>query len=289
MRLRRAKEIAFIIAGTAIAGAGINAFNIANDLAEGGVTGLAILLKFLLDWDPGLMSFAMNLPLLAVGFWVLGTRTLIYTIIGTTALSGFLSLFGWLRYPVDDPLIAALLAGVSVGLGLGIVFRYGGTTGGSDIIARILKKRLGIRIGRTMFAADILVIGAAFVYLDVKQAVYTLVAVFVGAKVIDLVQEAGYSMRKVMIISESYERIAQHILEAMNRGVTLVPARGAYTGQPKTVIYTLVSRSESVRMKRFILDLDPGAFVSISDAGEVLGEGFTLDVDKMPLPGRADD
>jgi uncharacterized membrane-anchored protein YitT (DUF2179 family) len=276
MKHLRIADFAAIGLGAAVTGLGINAFNIANRLAEGGVTGVSILLKLSLGFDPGLTTLLMNLPLLAVGWRIFGGRALILTIYGTLCLSAALSAFTWVRYPIGDPLVAALLAGCTAGTGLGSVFRFGGTTGGVDIIARILRKYRGWRMGRTIFATDMLVVGASLLYLDTKQAVYTLVAVFVGARVIDLVQEAGYSMRAAIIISDQFEQIAARIMAEMERGVTFLEGSGAYTGKPRSVLFVVVSRAEAVRLKNLVLTSDPRAFFSIFDAGEVTGEGFRV-------------
>jgi len=283
MRKVKVVDLLAIALGTAIMGFGINAFNIANNLAEGGVTGVSILLKLAMNWDPGLVSLLVNLPLLVIGWRILGIRSLLYTIWGTGCLSLFLWLFGRFRYPLDDLLLAALAAGVAVGVGLGIVFRFGGTTGGVDIIARILKKRLGFKLGRTMLVADVLVIGISLIYLSLPQAMYTVVAVFVGSRIIDLVQEAAYSARTLTVISDHSNVIARRIMEELGRGVTILKGSGAYTGADKAVLYTVVGRSEIVRAKRLILDADPAAFIAIGVVNEVLGEGFTLDSDKQPF------
>jgi uncharacterized membrane-anchored protein YitT (DUF2179 family) len=283
--MRRVKivELVAITMGTAVMALGINAFNIANNLAEGGVTGVAILLKLSMDWDPGLTSMIVNLPLLVLGWRVLGVRSLVYTIWGTACLSLFLWLGGRFRFPLDDLLLAALAAGVAVGAGLGIVFRFGGTTGGVDIIARVLQKRFGWKVGRTMFFADVCVIGASLLFLRLEQAMYTVVAVFVGTRIIDLVQDAAYSARAMTIVSGRADEIARRIMEDLGRGVTRLRGQGAYTGTERTVLLAVVGRSELTRAKRLVLAADPAAFISIGVASEVLGEGFTLDGDKRPL------
>ncbi len=273
-------NVAAIVVGSAIVGFGVNYLNIANDLAEGGVTGIAVLAKFLFDWDPGITSFILNVPLLILGWKVLGKYSLAYTVWGTVCLSFFLWFFGAYRFPMDDPLLAALFAGVSVGVGLGIIFRFGGTTGGVDIVARVLHKYFGWKIGRTMFVADILVIGLSLIYLSVVQAMYTVVAVFVGTRIIDFVQEAAYSARSATIVSTEHEAVADRILKGMNRGVTVINGKGAYTGQERTLLYVVVGRSEIVRLKNLVLDVDPAAFISIGVANEVLGHGFTLNKSK---------
>jgi len=277
------KNIIAIVIGSAIMGFGINYFNIANQLAEGGVTGITLLLKYIFNWDPGLVNLIINIPLLVLGWKVLGRVSLIYTIIGTLSLSLFLTLFGHFRLPLDDSLLAALYAGVSLGIGLGIVFRFGGTTGGMDIIARILSKYKGWSIGRVMFLADILVIGISLIYLNLTGAMYTLVAVFIGSRVIDFVQEGAYAAKAVMIISDQNEEVAKRITTEMERGATLLNGRGAWTKNQKDVLYCVVSRHEMIRLKSLVHEIDPYAFVIVNDVHEVLGEGFTLDENKKPL------
>ncbi|WP_126427252.1 YitT family protein [Brevibacillus marinus] len=284
MRLRL-KSVAAIILGTAIMGFGINAFNIPNNLAEGGITGISIIIKLLLPQvDQGVVYFALNIPLFIIGWKVLGRTAFAYTIIGTISLSAFLSLFGTLLTPtpLDDTLLASLYAGVTVGAGLGIIFRYGGTTGGVDIIARLLNKIAGISMGRTLFVADMLVIGASLVYLSLESAMYTLVAVFLAARVIDFVQEGAYAAKALTIISDKTADITKQILE-LGRGVTVLSGKGAYSGGNKEVVYCVVSRNEVVRMKNIVKEIDPHAFVVVNDVHEVLGEGFTFDENREPL------
>lgn len=257
-------------------GFGVNAFNLGNNLAEGGVTGIAILLKLGLDWDPGIVSLVINIPLFFIGAKILGRAAMSYTIFGTVCLSVFLWLFGKYRYPMDDLLLASLFAGVGVGVGLGIIFRYGGTTGGVDIVARIIHKYLGWKMGRTMLIADAVVLAVSLIYLSVQQVMYTLVAVFVGSRIIDFVQEAAYSARAVLIVSDKSCDIAHDITREMERGATLLRGTGAYTDEDKTIVYVVVARSELMKLKALIAERDPHAFISVSETSEVLGEGFSV-------------
>jgi uncharacterized membrane-anchored protein YitT (DUF2179 family) len=275
MKKFKLANFAAIALGALIAGLGLNAFNIANRLAEGGVTGASILLKLSLGWDPGLVTLLVNLPLLALSWHILGGQALILTVFGTLCFSAALSAFSWVRYPIDDPLVAALLAGCVAGTGFGIVFRFGGTTGGVDIIARLMRRYRGWRIGRIIFVSDVLVIGASLIFLDTRQAVYTLVALFVGARIIDLLQEAGYSTRAAIIISDQHEQIASGIMAELDRGVTLLEGSGAFTGKPSRILYVVVNGSEAVRLRNLVLSSDQRAFFSIFDAGEVTGQGFS--------------
>jgi uncharacterized membrane-anchored protein YitT (DUF2179 family) len=280
----RLKSIFAIIVGTAIMGFGINAFNIPNHLAEGGITGISIIIKLLMPvLDQGMVYFILNVPLFILGWKVLGRTAFIYTIIGTSSLSLFLSLFANVfPLPLSDKLLASLYAGVTVGAGLGIIFRYGGTTGGVDIIARLLQKYMGISMGKTLFFGDMLVIGASLIYLSIESAMYTLVAVFIAARVIDFFQDGAYAGKALTIISDHAQEIARKILE-VGRGVTILSGRGAYSGSAKEVVYVVVSRNEIMRFKSIVQEVDPHAFVVVNDVHEVLGEGFTFDENKQPL------
>lgn len=269
------KPIIAIIVGSAIMGFGVNCFNISNGLTEGGITGITILLKLLFNWDPGLVNLLINIPLMFLGWKTLGRTAFIYMIVGTVSLSVFLSVFEIFSLPLHDPLLASLYAGVSVGIGLGIVFRFGGATDGIDIIAHLLNKYMGLSIGRTMFFSDLIVVAISLIYLDLTRAMYTLVAVFIGAKVIDYVQEAAYKAKAVMIISNATAEISKKITMEMERGVTILNGKGGYTGESKEVLYCVVNRNEIGRLKLLVQGTDPYAFVSVNDVYEVLGKGFT--------------
>ncbi len=281
---RHLRNIFAITAGAAIMGFGINSFNIANGLAEGGITGITLLLKYVLGINPAFSNLALNIPLFILGWKILGRIAFLYTVYGTVALSFFLYLFQNFQLVLEnDVLLASLYAGVAVGLGLGIIFRYGGTTGGVDIIARLFQKYMGWSIGRTMFFADMIVIILSLYYLHHEKAMYTLVAVFIGARVIDFVQSGSYAAKAAMIISDEAPTISRVIMEKMGRGATLLKGKGGYTGSEKEVLYCVVNRREIVRLKNLIHQLDPYAFVIVNDVHEVLGEGFTLDEKKRPL------
>ncbi|KUP06629.1 membrane protein [Bacillus coahuilensis p1.1.43] len=281
------KNVLYILIGSAIFSFGIVNFNIKNDLAEGGFTGITLLLLNTIGLDPAISNLALNIPVFLIGWKLLGRKAFLYTIIGTVSVSVYLYIFQ--RYSTDinlegDLFLAALFAGLFIGVGLGIIFRYGGTTGGVDIIARLAHKYLGWSMGKTMFLFDAFVITASFItYLDIKEAMYTLVAVFVGARVIDFMQEGAYAARGAMIISEHHEEIAAKVTELMDRGVTILKGQGYFSKENKEVLYCVVGKNEIVRLKNIINDIDPHAFVSVTFVHDVLGEGFTLDEHKNPI------
>lgn len=280
------KNILFILLGAAIFSFGIVHFNMQNNLSEGGFTGITLLLYFLFQWDPSYVNLILNIPVFFVGWKLLGRSVFSYTVIGTVSVSVFLWVFQ--RYQINMPLthdmtLAALFAGGAIGVGLGIIFRFGGTTGGVDIIARLCHKYFGWSMGKTMFTFDAAVITLSLIYLNYREAMYTLVAVFIASRVIDFMQEGAYSARGAMIISSKNEEISRKILQEMDRGVTVLRGYGSYTKEEREVLYCVVAKNEIVRLKNVIMEVDPHAFVSVSIVHDVVGEGFTLDENKNPI------
>ncbi|WP_057914382.1 YitT family protein [Peribacillus muralis] len=281
------KNTLFILFGAAIFAFGLVHFNMQNNLAEGGFTGLTLIIYQLVGINPSYSNLILNIPLFLIGWKYLGRTSFLYTLIGTVGLSVWLWVFEKYQINIDlgnDLMLVALFAGVFVGVGLGIIFRYGGTTGGVDIIARFAHRYLGMGMGRTMFIFDAVVIGLSILtYLDYRQAMYTLVAVFIGARVIDFMQEGAYAARGAMIISEKNKEIAEKIMKDMERGVTVLRGYGSFTRNDREVLYCVVAKNELVRLKNAITSVDPHAFVSVSEVHDVLGEGFTLDENKNPI------
>ncbi|MGN7386610.1 YitT family protein [Sporosarcina sp. SAFN-015] len=281
------KNVFFIILGAAIFSFGLVHFNIQHELAEGGFTGITLILLFAFNWDPAIMNLVLNIPMFIIGWKLLGRKVFIYTIIGTVAVSVFLKVFMKYQFNIHlegDMFLVALFAGVFIGIGLGIIFRYGGTTGGVDIIARLAHKYIGWSMGKTMFMFDAFVILLSWaVYLDHRSMMYTLVALFVGARVIDFVQEGAYAAKGAFIISEAQDKIASKITMEMDRGVTVFKGYGHFTKSDREILYCVVGRNEMMRLKNIVTSIDPHAFVSVSDVHDVLGEGFTLDDQKQPL------
>lgn len=281
------QNIIGILIGSAIFSFGFVHFNMQNQLGEGGFSGITLILYFTLNWDPALMNLLLNIPMFIIGWRLLGKKSFIYTIIGTVSVSVFLKIFQIYEVNMnlqDDLFLVSLFAGVFVGIGLGIVFRFGGTTGGVDILARLANKYLGWSMGKTMFGFDFFVIIISWMtFLDARSMMYTLVAVYVGGRVIDLVQEGAYSAKGAFIISVKSDEIANLITNNMDRGVTVFDGHGHFTKEHRDVLYCVIGRNELVRLKNIVHGIDPHAFVSIMDVRDVTGEGFTLDDKKQPI------
>lgn len=274
------KDLLFIALGASIYAFSLDAINIKNQLADGGISGVTLLLRYWFKINPGISTLVLNIPLIIIGYKYMGRRMLILNIWGTSCLSFFLNF--WLHTPFihqinldHDLFLAGLLTGLLSGLGIGIVFKFGGTTGGTDIIARILELKLGIPIGKTLLGLDVLVLGISLSYLDTKHMLYTLVGSYFLAKIADYVQEGSYAAKGVIIISDKYLDIAKMINLNLDRGYTYLLAEGGYQNDTKKIIYCVVSPRELSNLKSIVLNEDKKAFVSIIDVHETLGEGFT--------------
>lgn len=272
------KDLLIITIGCGIYGFTLVNVNMANQLAEGGFTGISLILNSLVHIDPAYSTLFLNIPMILIGWKILGNQSFFYTTFGTVMLS--VSLWIWQRIPVSIPLhhdlfIAAILAGLGGGVGSGLIYRAGGTTGGTDIIARIFEKKLGIPMGRTLLAFDVLILLASLSYIDLSHMMYTLLASFVFTQIVDFIQEGAYAAKGILVISENSDEIADSLLETLGRGVTYMKAEGAYSKQEKNIIYCVMSPHEIVTAKTIISETDPSAFISILSVHEALGEGFS--------------
>ncbi|MFD0694803.1 YitT family protein [Paenibacillus sp. GCM10027628] len=278
----RLTNLVAIMIGTAIYAFGLHYFVISNELMEGGVTGVSLLLKYVFNIPPSISTLVINIPLFYIGWKNFGKEAMVYTIFGVVSLSFFLWIMEllireqWIIpfHTTQDYFLATLYAGITLGSGLGLVFRYGGTTGGSDILARIGNKKRGWSVGQVILIIDVVVIGTSFLYLPKEKVLYSLVAVFVTSRIIDYISEGAYAAKAFTIISDHANALALQITKELDRGVTLFPARGAYSGNNKEVVYCVVYRHETRRMRELIKSIDPNAFIIIGEVHDVLGEGF---------------
>lgn len=276
------KSLFFIMLGAAVYSFGLHYFVISNELMEGGVTGIALLINYVAHIPPSIMTLVLNIPLFLLGWKTLGRQPMRLTIWGTVCVSFFLWVVeqwidaGWIKpfHKPEDLLLAALYAGITLGSGLGLVFRFGGTTGGGDIVARLGNKYRGWSMGQVILVFDAVVIGASLFYLPQEKVLYTLVSVFVATRTIDFITEGAYAAKEFTIITDMGDELSAAITKELDRGVTLFPARGAYSKTDKNVVYCVVGRSEVRRLKTLVHHIDPRAFMVIGDVHDVLGEGF---------------
>lgn len=288
LRSRPVRDTFWMTLGIIVAAWGLDAFLIPNRIAAGGVSGLATVLYYVMKQADlavvlpvGVQMVLMNVVLLVIGIRARGWRYGAKTVFGAIGLSIAVDV---LALPVlrpvvphlagNDPLLAALWGGAIMGVGIGLVFRVGGNTGGTDIIAQLLSKKVPIGIGQLMLAIDFVVLVAAAIVFGPTLALYGAVAVFIGGRAIDLVQEGLVTEKAAYIFSLKADEIGEAIVHELGRGATALKSRGVYTGDDRDVIFCVVSRHELDDLKSVVHALDPDAFVVISDVHEVLGEGF---------------
>ena len=246
-----------------------------NAIAPGGVTGFAIVLKQITGIPVYITNLAINIPLFIIAVMTLGKNFGWKTLYSTGILSFFLKIIP-LQIVTPDYLLASNFGGLVSGIGLGLVFRFGGTTGGSDLIGAILNKSFpSISIATFMMGIDALVvIFAGIVAKNIDTSLYSIISLFVTAKVIDLILEGiGYS-KGFLIITEKTEEISQKIMEDLDRGVTLLKGTGMYTKEEKDILLCVVSRSQFMKTKNIVNDIDKDPFIMVTEISEVLGEGF---------------
>ena len=264
-----------ILFGVTITAFGLSWFLIPSRIAAGGVSGLATVIYHLFDIPVGLTMIVFNIPLFLVSFIVIGSVFGIRTVFGTITLSILIDVFANYAVPITtDPLLAAIYGGVLNGLGLGIAFRFGGSTGGTDMAAQLISRFFPISVGQALLIVDGLVIFLAGIFFGPELALYALLAVFISTKTIDLVQEGQSYAKAAFIISDHSEQIGQSVLSRLERGATMLQGKGVFTGSDREVLFVIVSRSEISILRQVVQEIDPKAFLVISDVREVLGEGF---------------
>lgn len=272
--LYQGMEYALVLIGSFLIAASFNLFLNPNRIASGGVSGISTILEEVVGWEPAYVQWALNIPLFIAGVILLGKRFGVKTAVGSTILPLFVLLTSDLEPWTTNPLLATIFGGVGIGAGLGIVFRGRGSTGGLDLAAQILHKYTGLTLSLAVLVLDGMVILSAGILLSPEKALYAMVGLFVTSKTIDVVQTGLNVSKVVYIISAQQERIAKTILDDLDRGLTRIEALGGYTGEVRPILMVVISQMEVMRLKTLVREIDPAAFVILSDAKEVLGEGF---------------
>ncbi len=272
-------DIVIILAGSGIYSLAVHCFTSPNDIAPGGVTGIATIISHVTDLKVGALIAVINIPLLIAGFFLLNKKTMIKTLISVAAVT-FMTDYLFQRVPVyiadnGSGILAAVFGGLLMGVGLGIVYCREGTTGGTDIVNKIINRfRPEIKLGQISLVLNAAVaVFSWIVYKDLDVVLYALVSIFVEARLIDVIVYGGLEGKLLMIFSQKPQEIAEKLL-MMRRGVTLLKGQGAYSGDDRQVVCIAVHKNEYVKVKRIVKETDPEAFVIITGASEVLGKGF---------------
>jgi uncharacterized membrane-anchored protein YitT (DUF2179 family) len=276
------QDCLLILLGSLTLSIGINYFTIPNLLSEGGIIGLTIIAHYLFDWSPGIVNFVLNIALVLVGFKFLEKRAILYTLFSILSSSLFMYITeGTSTRVTEDTLLAAIFAGLLVGSGLGFIFRAGGTSGGTTILARIANQLLGWSMGKGILVIDIIVVAGSVFVIGLGKAMYTLIAVYLGAKAIDFLVDGLEEKVAVLIISSSPDLVLNEITNKMARGTTVLEGRGGYTGVHKDVLYLVINRQEIVQLKKIIYNIDQNAYVTIHLVQEMVGKGYKAEKTKM--------
>jgi len=264
-----------ILLGCLIAGAAYPLFMTPNRIAPGGITGIATILNHLFHWPVGTVSLVLNIPLFLIGYRSMGRIFAFRSLVATVFFSVFIDVLP-LRPMTTDPLLGTLYGGVMLGIGLGMIMRGGATTGGTDMIARMIHKRFQfISVGSILFAIDFAVVTAAGFLIGTTEALYALINIFLTAKVMDVIIIGFSSNKACFVISDRWQAISDRILKDMDRGVTQLLSRGAWTGTERPTLLCVISRSEIMAFKRILREEDENAFVIIVEAHEAIGDGFS--------------
>ena len=274
------KNAAFLILGCGIYAVSVNMFTVPNDIAPGGVTGISTVLNRLFGLPVGTMIIILNIPLFIIGFKKIGRKFLIKTVAATALMSVLIDVFALFTVPyTGDRLLAALYGGVLSGTALSLVFLSGGTTGGTDILARLIFKKLPhIPMGRLIMTVDAFVIVfAAIAFRSLESALYAIIVIFASSRVVDGVLYGADRGKLVIVMSAAPQRIAADILNELRRGATLLEGEGAYSRKKSGVLLCAVRRQEVSRLHAIINRNDPKAFVVVTEAGGIFGEGFRAD------------
>ena len=270
------KEYIIVALACVVMAFNINYFFVGNKLAEGGVSGLSLIIHYLSNIDVSYLYFALNIPLIILAYIFLGKNFLLKTLFATFILSVFLKVFASFSEPLDDILLAAIFGGAINGITIGIVFYAGGSTGGMDIIAKIVNKYTGIPISRILLTTDFIVLSMVAVIFGKVIFMYTLISLVISSKMIDIIQVGIYSAKGVTIITTKEDEIRKRIMEDTGRGITLIDAKGGYTQKEIGMLYCVVGQYQLIRVKTIVKEVDPSAFMIVADVHEVIGNGFLV-------------
>ncbi|MGX7078112.1 YitT family protein [Globicatella sanguinis] len=269
-------NIFLVLLGNFIFSIAINSVIIPNELGEGGITGFSLFFLYVFNWNNAIVSFVVNTILLIIGWKFLDKKTIFYTILAIASLSIFLQYIHLGAFIPENTIVAPLVAGFLIGLSVGIVIHGNGTTAGTDILALMMKKYLGISVARGLLILDIMIITPLTFVIGLEKGVMTVITLLITSQVLSFILE-GFNPRKaVTIVSNEHQAIAQKITDTLDRGITVLNGYGFYTQLEKHVLYIVISERQLLALQKIVHEIDPKAFVTVTDIHQVVGEGFTF-------------
>lgn len=257
--------------GSILAAAGLEFFLVPNQIIDGGVVGISIIASYLTHKPLSWFICLFNLPFLYLGYKQIGKSFTLSTLFSVLSLAFWVSVFHPIPELTHDLFLAAVFGGIIVGVGVGLIIRYGGSLDGTEIVAIILDRRTGFSVGEIIMFFNLFILASAGLVFSWDKAMYSLVAYFVAFKVIDITIEGLDESKGVMIVTDNPDEIADALMARLGRGVTILHGEGGYTGTPKKVLYSVVTRLEIAKLKAIVDEKDENAFVTIHDVHDVLG------------------
>lgn len=276
------KTLVLITIGCFIFSIAVNSVVIPNELGEGGITGVNMLLLYSFGFNPAISNLLINTVILLIGWTLLERKTLYYTFFAVAMMSFFIQVNHLGVFMPENTVLAPLLSGLLIGGGVGLVIAAGGTTAGTDIIALIINKFLGIPVSSALLMIDAVIVTSLSMVIGLEKGVLSLISTFVTSQVINFIIEGSNPKKAVTIVSDRYEEIGQEIMQKINRGITVFNGYGFYSKTEKDVLYVVINRIQLVKLQHIIYEIDPNAFVTVSGIQQVIGEGFTFFRDDQP-------
>lgn len=265
------KKYTMLFLGSILASIGLEIFLVPNQIIDGGIVGLSIMASYITSIPLSIFLIVLNLPFLYVGYNQIGKTFTLSTIFSVVSLAYWVSFFHPIPELTHDLFLAAVFGGIIVGLGVGIIIRYGGSLDGTEIVAIILDKKTAFSVGEIIMFFNLFILGIAGFVFSWDKAMYSLVAYFIAFKMIDLVIQGLDESKGIMIVSDNPDEIASALMDRLGRGVTIFHGEGGYTGSPKKVLYSVITRLEIAKLKSIVEEKDENAFVTIHEVHEVLG------------------
>jgi uncharacterized membrane-anchored protein YitT (DUF2179 family) len=276
-RIRRSKlvrKFIFVPIGALLIAVALEIFLVPNNVIDGGITGISIILSHLTHINLGILLFVLNLPFFLLGYKQIGKTFTVTSICAVIIMSTATSFLTDVPVLTKDPLLSAVFGGIILGIGVGIIIRNGGSTDGTEILSIMFNKAIPFSVGQTVMFFNIFILGSAGFVFGWNHAMYSLIAYFIAFKMIDITIEGLESSKSVWIISDQHEEIGDALNDRLGRGVTYLNGEGAYSGDDKHVIFTVITRLEEAKLKGIVDDIDPGAFLAIGDIHDVKGGRF---------------
>ncbi|CAM3101170.1 YitT family protein [Paenibacillus lupini] len=273
--LEMLKRVIFITIGSVLMGVALELFLVPNDVIDGGITGISIMVSELTHLPLGLFIFLLNIPFLFIGFKQIGKTFAFSTLYGIAVMSITTQLLHHVDAFTEEKLLAVLFGGIILGAGVGLAIRFGGSLDGTEIVAILASKKFGMPVGQIIMIVNVFIFILAGFVFEWNSAMYSMVTYYLATKVMDIVVEGIEESKSVTIISSAYEEIAETIMTRLGRSTTYIQARGGYSREETQMVYCVVSRLEVAKLKAIVHDIDTSAFIAIENVADVQGGGFT--------------